>query len=154
MGDIEAHIERLEPMRVASFHAISQTPEHDAWERLRAWAGPKGLLADLETNPVFGFNNPNPSPDRAEYGYELWLGIGPQITPPAGSEAKEYPGGLYAVTTCRLRGEPDIGTAWRLLWDWARANHHKWRKTHELERVRAGTTEDDMVVDLYLPIEE
>jgi hypothetical protein len=32
--------------------------ERDAWEKLRAWAEPKGLHEDLENHPVFGFTIP------------------------------------------------------------------------------------------------
>ena len=37
MGDLNVRVERLEPMRVAAACLISETPERDAWQRLRAW---------------------------------------------------------------------------------------------------------------------
>jgi Methyltransferase domain len=52
------------------------------WTRHRAAKGrtaqsmPRGLLKDPEQHPVFGFNNPNPSPDRKQYGYEFWMRVG------------------------------------------------------------------------------
>ncbi|MHA2314338.1 MAG: ArsR family transcriptional regulator, partial [Candidatus Hermodarchaeia archaeon] len=66
----------LEPMRVASVRALSATPENDAWEKMRAWAEPQGLLDDIDNHPVFGFNNPNPTPGQKEYGYEFWIRMG------------------------------------------------------------------------------
>ena len=59
--DLDVKIVELEPMRVASFRAISKTPEHDAMKLLAQWAQGKGYLNDLEKHPIFGFNNPNPS---------------------------------------------------------------------------------------------
>ena len=58
MTESDVRIVKLEPMRVASVRAISETPERDAWEKVRTWAEPKGLLADIEKHPIFGFNNP------------------------------------------------------------------------------------------------
>jgi DNA gyrase inhibitor GyrI len=64
MNTINVRIEKLEPMRVASVRVVSEHPEAEAWERLKAWAEPQGLLQNPQQHPVFGFNNPNPSPAR------------------------------------------------------------------------------------------
>ena len=90
MPDLTVRIEKLEPMTVASSRAFSESPEPQAWEQLRAWAEPKGLLDDVEKHPVFGFNNPSPSPGSKEYGYEFWIGVGPDIEPEGEIEAKEF----------------------------------------------------------------
>ena len=98
MADLNVRVERVEPMRVAAARAISETPERDAWQRLRAWAESKGLLTHLERHPVYGFNNPPPSKDRKEYGYEMWMRVDPGVAGGEGIEPKNFPGGLYAVT--------------------------------------------------------
>jgi DNA gyrase inhibitor GyrI len=158
MSDLKVRIVRLEPMRVASVRAVSETPERDAWEKLRLWASSNRLLDNPEKHPVFGFNNPNPSPDRKEYGYELWIRVDPCIASEGGIEMKEFIGGLYAVTKCKLQGDPsgNVVEVWRKLWDWVQASDkYRWRRTHELEQSRnPGAAEDDIVLDLYLPIEE
>ncbi len=155
MVGIDVRLVRLEPMRVASVRAVGETPERDAWEALCAWAGPRGLLNDPRAHPVFGFNNPNPSPGRKEYGYELWIRIEPDTPAEGGIEAKDFPGGLYAVTSCRLLGEMTVPEVWKKLWEWAEAGSHKWRRTHELEQARnPEAAEDEMILDLYLPVEE
>lgn len=144
-------------MRVASVRAISKTPESDAWEKVRAWAKPKGLLNNIDKHPVFGFNNPNPSPDREEYGYEFWISVGPDIEPEGEIEVKEFPGGLYAVTTCKLHGDPlgSIPEIWMKLWEWCKSNECRWRATHELEKPQDPlASEEDLILDLFLPIEE
>lgn len=155
MTDLEVRIVKLDPMRVATVRAVSETPECEAWERMCAWAEPKGLLDDVEKHPVFGFNNPNPSPDRKEHGYEFWICIGPDIEPEGEIEAKDFPGGLYAVTTCKELST--VGETWMKLWEWVNSEKckYKWRKTHELEKQHdPRASEKDTALDLYLPIEE
>lgn len=155
MSQLEVHIERLEPMRVASIRVVSDTPERDAWRKMREWAEPLGLLEDTKKNPVFGFNNPSPSPGRREYGYEFWIRIGPDIEPEGEIKVKNFPGGLYAVTKCALLGDPNILETWKLLWEWVLTSKYNLRKTHELERPQNPLyPEEDLILDLYLPIEE
>ncbi len=79
MTELDVRIVELKPMRVASARVVSESPENDAWKILCAWAEPIGLLDDAENHPVFGFNNPQPSPGKKEYGYEFWIQIGPEI---------------------------------------------------------------------------
>jgi DNA gyrase inhibitor GyrI len=153
---MNVNIVKLAPMRVASTHAFSETPERDAWGKLRAWAKPKGLLEDSDKHPIFGFNNPNPSKDRKEYGYEFWIAVNPDIQAESDIAIKNFSGGLYAVTTCKLIGDPEgtIQEKWMRLWNWVQASQYQWRKTHELEKVHdLSAPEQDLVVDLYLPIE-
>jgi DNA gyrase inhibitor GyrI len=158
MSDLEVHIVRLEPMRVASVRAVSESPEVDAWNKLRSWAEPKGLLRDDENHPIFGFNNPSPTPDSKEYGYEFWIKVGRDIVSEEEIEVKDFPGGLYAVTTCKLTGDPsgrNILETWRALWEWVKSSKYKWCQTHELEKLRDPLApEMDIILDLYLPIEE
>lgn len=58
MSSLDVRIVKLEPMRVASVWAFGESPETEAHEKLRAWAGPKGLLADPKKYRIFGFNTP------------------------------------------------------------------------------------------------
>ena len=122
-----------------------------------AWAGPKGLLDKSEEHPIFGFNNPPPSPDRKEYGYEFWIRVDPGTESEGEVGVKDFPGGLYAVTSCKLKGDPkgNVFEVWQQLLAWVQSSNYKWRRTHELERsLDPGASEDDLVLDLYLPIEE
>jgi DNA gyrase inhibitor GyrI len=155
---LKVHIVKLEPMRVASVRVVSETPEVDAWGKLRNWAEPLGILQDDENHPIFGFNNPNPQPDSKEYGYELWIKVGPEVESGGDVEVKDYPGGLFAVTTCKLTGDPsgrNILETWRALLEWVKTSQYKWRQVHELEKVHDPmASEIDIILDLYLPIEE
>jgi DNA gyrase inhibitor GyrI len=158
MAELEVYLVKLEPMRVASVHVVSRAPEHEAWEKLRVWAEPLGLLDDIESHPVFGFNNPSPSPARLKYGYEFWIKIDPDVTATGEIELKDFPGGVYAVTSCKLLGDPsgrDVPKTWRKLMKWVKSNKYPWRRTHELEKPRNPlASEEDWVLDLYLPVEE
>ena len=154
MTGMAVRLEQLPRMHVAAVRAAGETPEAEAWRHLRDWAAPKGLLEDSNLHPIFGFNNPNPAPGKKEYGYELWIRV---EEPEAGGhdvEFKEFEGGLFAVTSCQLHGEPDVRAKWRMLVDWARNAPFRWRRGQELERVvNPEKPESEMVLELYLPVE-
>jgi DNA gyrase inhibitor GyrI/DNA-binding HxlR family transcriptional regulator len=162
MKKFEVRIVKLEPMQVASVRAVSTTPENDAWEKMRSWAEPKGLLEDINKHPVFGFNSPDPSPGRKEYGYEFWIRVD-QDTKPAGDvEIKKFEGGLYAVATCRLKEELESEffkkngylESWKNLVDWVKVSKYKMGKHQCLEKAHEpGASEEELVLDLYCPIE-
>jgi AraC family transcriptional regulator len=155
MSKLEVRIERLEPMRAASVRVVSDTPERDAWDKMREWAEPLGLLKDIEKNPVFGFNNPSPAPDRREYGYEFWIRIDPDVVPEGDIQIIDFPGGLYAVTKCSLLGDPNILETWKSLWEWVLESKYEHRRRHELEKPQNPLSpEEDLILDLYFPIEE
>ena len=163
MKEFEVKIVSLEPMRVASARVISETPENKAWEKMRAWAEPKGLLEDLKKHPVFGFNNPNPSPDRKEYGYEFWIRVEPDVEPEGDIKIKEFEGGLYAITTCKLKEELESKffqkegylESWKKLVDWVKSSKYRYGKHQCLEKAHdPNASEEELVLDLYCPIEE
>lgn len=151
--NLEIHIERLPPLRVARFHAMGETPETKAWNTLKAWAEPLGLLKNPQKNLVFGFNNPNPSPGQKDYGYEFWIAVGSDIQSTGDVEFKDFPGGTYAAAkNVKLA---DVGQAYPALWSWLEDSPHKWRKSNELEKIQnPGAPEEEMLLDLYIPIEE
>jgi DNA gyrase inhibitor GyrI len=152
MNEIEVRLEKLAPMRMARFHASGRGPEAEAWEKLRAWAEPRGLLKNTEAHPVFGFNNPGPSKAGEDYGYEFWIRIAPETPVEIGVETLDFPGGWYAVTTVRGHPNPEI---WMRLFEWVRRGPHRYRQTHELEHPHNPLApESEMVFDLYLPVGE
>ena len=156
MPNLDVKIVRLEPMRVACAHVVGEEPEHDAWVKLHDWVEPKGLLNDLEKHPVFGFNNPNPTEGGKEYGYEMWIRVDPDVEAEGEVTVKGFPGGLFAVTTCKLMNDPNgnMPEVWMKLYEWVKASEYKWAKTQELEKLRdVSSSDEDLVLDLYLPIE-
>jgi len=155
MTDMQVRFVKLEPMRVASVCVVSDSPERDAWEKLRAWAEPAGLLDDLNQHAIFGFNNPGPSPGDKQYGYEFWIRVDPDVESGDGIKIKRVEGGLYAVATCESLGV--VGQTWKRLLDYVRSPRcsYDWRQSQELERPHnPRLPADRIVLDLYLPVAE
>lgn len=149
--EMNVKIVELSPMRVASFRAVSESPEHEAAEMLIEWATGKGVLGDLEKHPIYGFNNPNPSKGKKEYGYEFWIKVEDGYTE-EGININDFPGGRYAVTTCRDLNE--ISELWMSLYNWVKENGYEYRQESEcLEKTHnIGAADDQLVLDLYEPI--
>ena len=120
MSELDVRIVKLEPMRVASFHAFGSGPEHKAARKLIDWAKPRELLDTPEKHRIFGFDNPSPSPGSPNYGYEFWISIGSDVEPEDGVTIKEFSGGLYAVVRCEVKENANeiIPTAWKRLVAW------------------------------------
>ena len=124
---------------------------------MRSWVEPKGLLKDPQQHPVFGFNNPSPSFGQKAYGYEFWICVDPDTQPEDDIKIKDFPGGLYAVTSCKLDGDPlgAVPEIWRKLWEWVQSSEYQWRQDQELEKLQQPLAPlEDMILELYLPIEE
>lgn len=154
MNELEVKIVRLNHMRMLSAYGFGTEPEGIAWEKLKAFAMEKGLLQVGKFPPTYGFNNPNPSKNLAEYGYEVWLPVDESVKPEGDLRIIEFYGGPYAVTT--FKGLQQIGDVWERLAAWRvdsgyKAGHHQW-----LEELTTGPDLplEDYVFNLYLPIIE
>ena len=142
----QVQIVRLEKQRVAVAWAFSPSPEHDAWGKMEAAAGPAGLLADPQAR-MFGFNNPNPSPGSPNYGYQFCVTVGPDTPIPDGLQEGAIEGGAYAVVPFSIPegGDPGeaIPAAWARLDAWVSASAHdrgsqQWLEEHTLQgKIRA-----------------
>ncbi len=151
MEEIEVRIVKLDPMHVAVSYGFGKEPETIAWDILKAWIEAQGI--NPNEHRFFGFNNPNPSPGSPNYGYEQWITIDPGTNLSEEMKAKDFPGGLYAVTRCKLT---DIGPAWKRLARWRENSkytygHHQWLEENVSDVYAAF---EDLVMDIYLPITE
>ena len=163
MSEFKVRIVKLEPIHGASLHGFGKEPEAQVWEKLTAWAKPKGYLDDLKNHRIFGFNNPNPSPGSPNYGYELWMTVGADEKAQEDVELKDFPGGLYAVGRCEVTGDPgqEIPASWQKLVLWRESSKyreasHQWLEEH-LRPEGKGVVEGwgfEWTLDLYLPIAE
>lgn len=156
MSESKIRIVKLEPFKAASFQAYGPQPETDAMAKLENWAKAKGFLDGADRHRIFGFNNPSPSTGSTNYGYELWLVVGPQVQPEEDVELIGFQGGLYAVLKWDGRGDPNetIPEAWKELAMWREMSpyqsaSHQWLEEHlgPDEGSDAG-----FCLDLYLPI--
>jgi hypothetical protein len=142
------HIVTLEHLYAMSFYAFDKEPELKALAKLRDWAEPKGLLANREEHPIYGFNNPSPYGNKV-YGYEFWIRVDNTYQPEGDMRLVEFSGGLYAVTNC-----PDldkVGMYWAALTQWPQKNGHRMGTHQWLEKI-VGENPHGPVLDLHLPI--
>ncbi len=116
--NLRIRIVRLPPMTVAAAHFVGDDPETRSQELLEKFVRESGLYERKPDSRMFGFNHPNPSPEREHYGYEVWASIPDDFDVPAPLEKKRFDGGLYAALTI------DSGNfhEWQLLDDWVRTN--------------------------------
>lgn len=154
MSDFEVQIVEMEPMRVASAHGYGRTPEEQAWSKILAFAGSKGI--DPNAARFFGFNNPDPSPGSPNYGYEWWMTVGPEVEGEGEIAIKEVPARKYAVARCE--GLSTIGDVWKQLGLWFEDSPYK-KPPHGHECLEElltppGVPFDEYVFDLHLPIAE
>jgi AraC family transcriptional regulator len=158
MDDPEIRIETLPAMQVAVFYAYSETPEHDAWQKLVTWAKSHGCWQEAPATRIFGFDNPSTSVGSPNRGYEFWITVGPEIQSDQEVKVKQFSGGNYAVLRCNVGGNPFdiIPASWGKLVHWRETSHyaygnHQWLEEHLTRNV---TNDDYFVLDLYMPIAE
>jgi AraC family transcriptional regulator len=150
----DVRIVDLPPMRVASVLGYGTEPENQAANRIVKFARTIGLEPGDPGYRTFGFNNPNPTPASPNYGYEIWLVVGPHVEAEPPVEIKEIPGSKYAVT--RFTGLSNIGRVWRELVAWFEDSPYmkppNWCTCLEEVINPAETDPDKWTFDLYLPI--
>jgi len=105
----------LPPMTVASYCAVSETPEVDSARVFDKFVLENGLHKRSGYR-AFGFSNPEPTEDSPVYGYELWVTIPDDFEPPAPLVKKHFGGGLYASISTQLN---EVGERWGMLYEWA-----------------------------------
>lgn len=150
-NNLNVRIIELPPMRVASALGFGPEPEMLAWNKLTQWAAARGL------NPtearLFGFNNPNPTAGSPNYGYEVWMMVGPEVVSDDVVTVKDAPGGLYAVTHCR--GVAAIFPTWQALVAWTEQSSYRATADQCLEEhinVGPDVPPEALELDLYLPV--
>jgi DNA-binding transcriptional MerR regulator len=90
-------IVHLSPCTVAASHYIGENPEENAGNQLCEFLKSSNLYKIKPDARVFGFNHPNPSPDKSVYGYEVWVTIPEDMEVPTPLIKKHFDGGLYAA---------------------------------------------------------
>ncbi|MFW9946866.1 MAG: GyrI-like domain-containing protein [Candidatus Odinarchaeota archaeon] len=116
-------LERVKSMRAVYFHALSETPESDAWEKAESWAERRDLLKKESDVRIFG-RNTYPTKDPEPHGYGYFITITPNISINEDLTTRIIPGGLYAVLRCE--GVEQIGENWADLWNWVDESEYKF----------------------------
>lgn len=109
-----ARIVLLPPCTVASYHYIGENPEEIVGGVVSKFVCESKLYEKMPESRMFGFNHPNPSPDREHYGYEELVIIPDDFEVPLPLVKKKFKGGLYAAHTIEF---PNFNE-WELLVKW------------------------------------
>ncbi|MEA4890431.1 MAG: effector binding domain-containing protein [Clostridiaceae bacterium] len=112
----DVRIVYLPPATVAASHFIGENPEENAGRLLDQFVRESGLCKIKPDIRHYGFNHPNPSPDRSEYGYERWVTIPDDMTVPELLVKKQFRGGLYAAHMIPIGSFEE----WEWLYDWVK----------------------------------
>jgi DNA gyrase inhibitor GyrI len=156
MGLSKVRIVDLPPMRVASALGFGTQPETQASKMILEYARAIGIDPRSADYRTFGFNNPSPAPGSPNYGYEIWLVVGPDAKAEGPIKIKDVPGGRYAVT--RFTGLSNIGRVWKELVAWFEDSPYTMPPNgcQCLEQVRNPNEPNPEAweFDLYLPIAE
>jgi len=116
-------LKRINSERAAYFHALSATPEEDAWNKAEIWAKKKGLLKKNSKTRIFGRNTyPTENPEPHGYGY--FITVPPDIEIEKDIIVREIPEGLYVITKCD--GIEKIGEEWANLWNWVNISEYEY----------------------------
>lgn len=114
----------LPPSTVAASHYIGQNPEENSRALLEKFIKDTNLYNVKPDARVFGFNHPNPSKDRPDYGYEVWVTIPDDMDVPKPLEKKHFKGGLYAAHMITLGNFHE----WKWLRDWVFTDNPKYEE--------------------------
>src|SRR5512135_1151383 len=117
MEELDVRIISLPPMRVACVNGFGESPENQAFEKMKTWAKAHNLLG--KPYRLFGYNNPDPTPGSPNYGYDVWITLDESVQADTEARIIEFPGGLYAVTRLVVKNpESDIPGTWQKLVQW------------------------------------
>ena len=90
---------------------------------------------------VFGFNHPNPSEDKEDYGYEFWVTIPDDMEVPEPLQKKRFEGGLYAAHVIQMGNFHE----WEWLLKWAHENQrYDTNFSHRGEEIMGGCLEEHL----------
>lgn len=154
MSELDVRIISLPAMRMISAYGFGPEPEGIAWKKMQSFMNDHGYLKDGKFPSTYGFNNPNPSPGSPNYGYEIWLPVGPEVEPEGDLRIVAFSGGLYGVTTFTDLNK--IGEVWCELAKWRETSKYHPGKHQWLEELltSADIPMDEYIFNLYIPITE
>jgi AraC family transcriptional regulator len=155
LNNSNIQIVRLGPMRVACINTFCISPEQEAWRKLIAWAGPKGLLKNRNEHPIFGFHNCNPTFPDTGSGFEIWIKVDSEIGPDGEVRIFEFPGGPYVVARCNTPTVDDQSKSnvWCNLIEWCKNNKVKHGYHQSFEKfISSDENFRNFILDLYFPI--
>lgn len=154
---MEVRIETLEPMRVAFIrHTGPYSGCGKTWEELGAWAGPRGLFMRPGVLMLgLGYDDPETTPPE-EIRYDACITVGDDVEGDDRVKIQTLPGGCYATLTHRGSYERLAESYGHLCGTWFESSGKTMRQAPCVEIYRNSaqdTAEEDLITDIYLPIE-
>lgn len=151
----------LAPATVATCHYLGENPEENA-EKILAQFIKESNLTDLKPDfRVYGFNNPSPTKEMEQYGYEFFVTIPQDLNVEAPLIKKEFAGGLYAAHCIKMGDFHE----WAPFSEQIKASNEyeiEWREPHGMggcmeEHINAyslysGDVSEIVQLDLLIPI--
>lgn len=131
----------LPPCTVASYHFIGENPEETVGNVVDKFIRESKLYEKKPDARMFGFNHPNPSPNRTHYGYEDWVTIPEDMEVPSPLVKKRFKGGMYAAHTITF---PDFHE-WKLLSKWVEeSDKYAPNYSEQGEEIMGGCLEEHL----------
>ncbi len=152
---MDVNIKQLNPLRVAFVRHVGPYAQcAAAWEKLCAWAGPRGLLGPTTICLGVCYDDPDVTPpDRIRY--DACITVNSEVTPAGEIGVQEVGGGDYAVTVHRGPYERLSETYARLCGQWLPSTGRELRSSPSLEIYRndpKSTRPEELLTDIYVPV--
>jgi AraC family transcriptional regulator len=154
---MEVRIEKLEPMTLAFIRHVGPYDDggvERTWEKLRAWAGARGLLGPRTWKVGISHDNPHVTP-ADKLRYDACVTVDPGFRPEGEVGVQTLPGGEYAVVTHEGQFERMHETYAFLYGEWLpksgreAADSPGFTVHHNSPR---DTPPEALVTDIYLPL--
>lgn len=156
MKDEQVRIVEMKDQKVALAHGTGKEigePEEEAWDKLMRWIKEEDVLEEKDGFQLFGRNNPPPTEENEEYGYDQMVTLYNNYESTENIEITEIEGGSFAVT--RFKNLENIVEKWQELYEWVQNNDEYEIAGHGLEELLSSPEElvpEKMIFDLWLPI--
>lgn len=151
----------LPPATVAACHYMGDNPEENAEKILTRFIKESNLTALKPDFRMYGFNNPSPTKEMEQYGYEFFVTIPEDLKVEAPLMKKEFAGGLYAAHCIKMGDFHE----WESFSERIKASKEyeiDWREPHGMggcmeEHINAyslyhGDVSEFIQLDLLIPI--
>jgi AraC family transcriptional regulator len=153
---MDVQIKEIKPMRVAFVRHVGPYNEvGSTWQRLCAWAGPRGFLGPQTTFLGLCHDDPEVTPPD-KIRYDACVTVHDATEPEGDVGVQEIAGGEYAVATHRGPYEKLIETYAALCGQWLPQSGRELRSAPGFEVYRnnpQNTAPEDLLTDIHLPLE-
>jgi AraC family transcriptional regulator len=154
---MDVQVKQVEPQKVAFVRHIGPYAEcAAAWNKLCAWAGPKGLFQPGVQFIGLCYDDPDITPAE-KIRYDACLTIDQDIKPEGEIGVQTIEGGLYAMATLHgpYTGLSDLYA--QICGQWIPAGGYEIRSLPSFEvylNSPEETPEEELLTDVYVPIEK